>query len=121
MKSELIRKASAYAQNVFSDESFKNRPFHNLEHTLAVVAAAEEIGSRTELSDDEMESAVIAAWLHDVGYLEGEGDHELKAAERARELLRAWGASNPKIQEVTEAILATRPNVSAGRFTRDDV
>lgn len=108
MKSELIRKASAYAENVFSDESFKNRPFHNLEHTLAVVAAAEEIGSRTELSDDEMESAVIAAWLHDVGYLEGEGDHELKAAERARELLRAWGASNPKIQEVTEAILATR-------------
>ena len=108
MESELIRKARAYAENVFRDETFEGRPFHNLAHTLDVVEATVEIGSRTELTEDEMESAIIAAWLHDVGYLEGEGDHESKAADRAKELLQSWGASHRKILEVTEAILSTR-------------
>lgn len=108
MESEMIRKARAYAENVFSDETFDNRPFHNLAHTQDVVAAVKEIGSRTDLTDDEMESASIAAWLHDIGYLEGEGDHESKAAEKARELLRSWGASHRKVLEVSEAILATK-------------
>jgi len=108
MESELIRKARAYAENVFDDQTFENRPFHNHAHTLAVVAAAGEIGKRTELTDDEMESAVVAAWLHDVGYLEGKTDHEANAAEKAGELLQSWGASHRKTLEITEAILSTK-------------
>jgi predicted metal-dependent HD superfamily phosphohydrolase len=108
MESELIRKARSFAENVFKDRTFDNRPFHNLAHTRDVVSAVEEIGNRIELTDDEMESAVIAGWLHDVGYLEGETDHEKKAAEKSRELLNSWGAPHRKIQEVAEAILATK-------------
>lgn len=108
MESELIRKARAFAENVFKDKTFENRPFHNLAHTRDVAAAAEEIGNRMELGDDELESAIIAAWLHDIGYLEGEGNHEKKAADKSRELLLSWGASPRKVQEVTEAILSTK-------------
>jgi predicted metal-dependent HD superfamily phosphohydrolase len=108
METQLIRKARAHAENVFSDETFKKRPFHNFAHTQHVVEATNEIGARTELTDDEMESAITAAWLHDIGYLEGAGDHESKAAEKAGELLKSWGASHRKIMEVTEAILATK-------------
>lgn len=108
MGSQMINKARAFAENVFKDRSFDNRPFHNLSHTRDVVAAVEEIGSHLELTEDEMESALIAAWLHDTGYLGGEGDHEMKSAEKARELLREWGASQKKITEVSEAILATK-------------
>jgi len=108
MESELINKARAFAENVFKDRSFENRPFHNLRHTQDVVSAVEEIGSHTDLTESELESATIAAWLHDVGYLDGEGDHEQKAADKARDLLSSWGASNSKILEVTEAILATK-------------
>src|SRR5690606_20522 len=67
-----------------------------------------EIGSHIELTDDEMESAIIAGWLHDVGYLEGEGDHERNAANKARELLASWGSSQKKVTEITDAILATK-------------
>src|SRR5690606_23439992 len=102
MESELIRQARAYAQTVFAHETFSQRPFHNLTHTQDVVAAAEEIGRRTELTDDELESALVAAWLHDVGYIEGDGDHEKVAAEKARKLLKGWGASQSKILDVTE-------------------
>lgn len=108
MESELINKARAFAEGVFKDRAFDNRPFHNLQHTRDVVSAVEDICAHTELTEDEQESAVIAAWLHDVGYLEGEGEHEEKAAEKARELMESWGVSRKKILEVTEAILATK-------------
>jgi predicted metal-dependent HD superfamily phosphohydrolase len=108
MESELIRKARTFAENVFKDTTFESRPVHNLKHTRGVVSAAEEIGSHIDLTEDEMESALIAAWLHDVGYLNGKGDHEKNAAEKAGELLTSWGASHKKILEVAEAILATK-------------
>ncbi len=108
MESELINKARTFAENVFKDRTFNDRPFHNLDHTRGVVSAVEEIGSHIDLTDDEMESAIIAGWLHDVGYLEGEGDHELNAANKARELLLSWGSSQKKVVEITDAILATK-------------
>src|SRR5918999_5951090 len=100
MDSELINKARTFAENVFKDRTFENRPFHNLAHTQDVVAAVEEIGTHIDLTGEELESAIVAAWLHDVGYLEGEGDHEEKAAEKARQLLSSWGASHKKILEI---------------------
>lgn len=108
MESELINKARTFAEGIFKDRSFENRPFHNLQHTLDVVTAVEDISTHTELTEDEQESATIAAWLHDVGYLEGDREHEEKAAEKARELLESWGASRKKILEITDAILATK-------------
>lgn len=108
MESDLIRKARAFAENVFCDASFENRPFHNIQHTRDVVTATEEIGNHIDLTEDEMESALIAAWLHDIGYVNGKGDHERNAADKARELLSSWGVSHKKILEITEAILATK-------------
>lgn len=108
MESELIRKARAYAETVFSDPAFSNRPFHNLSHTQDVVEAVVEIGKRTDITEDELESALIAAWLHDIGYLDGSGDHERKAADKVRELMNGWGAPHRKVLEVSEAILATK-------------
>jgi predicted metal-dependent HD superfamily phosphohydrolase len=108
MESELINKARSFAETVFKDRTFNDRPFHNLSHTQGVVAAVEEVGSHAELTEDEMESCIVAAWLHDIGYLEGEGDHERNAAEKSRDLLESWGASHKKVAEVTEAILSTK-------------
>src|SRR5687768_16813730 len=104
METQLVLKAREYAENVFKDRAFDKRPFHNIEHTRDVVKAAEEIGMRTDLTPDEIESVVIAAWLHDIGYKEGAEDHERKAADKAKEVLTQWGASHKKILDVTEAI-----------------
>lgn len=108
MESDLIKKARVYAEDVFKDSAFENRLFHNINHTRDVVKAAGEIGLHSELTDDELESVVIAAWLHDIGYIEGEDDHERKAAEKAKELLNEWGAPHKKIVEVAEAIMSTK-------------
>jgi len=108
MQSELIEKARQYAESVFEDKAFLHRPFHNLKHTIDVVEAGEEIATHCELTPDEVESVLIAAWLHDVGYVEGATDHEQKSADTAERLLRSWGAPPRKIMAVIEAILATR-------------
>jgi predicted metal-dependent HD superfamily phosphohydrolase len=108
MESELIKKAQAFAEIVFKDRSFEKRYFHNIDHTRDVVEAVEKIGMHMELSSDEIESATIAAWLHDIGYVEGNENHEHKAADKAKEMLTQWGATPKKISEVTEAILATK-------------
>jgi len=108
MESDLIRKARSYAEEVFKSKAFEDRVFHNLQHTQDVVNAARQIGESTALTDDEMESVLVAGWLHDIGYVSGAEDHELKAAEKARELLASWGSPHKKTMEVAEAIIATK-------------
>jgi predicted metal-dependent HD superfamily phosphohydrolase len=108
MDSELIKRARSYAETIFKDRAFEKRSFHNIGHTIDVVKAAEEIGRQSQLTEDELESVVIAAWLHDIGYVEGAKDHERKAADRSRELLTEWGMPQKRILEVTEAIMATK-------------
>jgi predicted metal-dependent HD superfamily phosphohydrolase len=102
----LVEKAKAYA-----GERLQKLPqefvFHNLKHTQEVVKAAEEIGRATQLSDDQLENVVVAAWLHDTGYCQGYDQHEKKSAETAAELLLQWGASEAKIADIQRTILAT--------------
>jgi predicted metal-dependent HD superfamily phosphohydrolase len=108
MDSELIRRSRSYAEAIFKDRAFEKRSFHNIGHTLDVVKAAEEIGINSQLTEDELEAAIIAGWLHDIGYVEGAKDHERKAADKARELLTEWGMPQKRILDVTEAIMATK-------------
>jgi predicted metal-dependent HD superfamily phosphohydrolase len=108
MESELIRQARKMAEEVFKDRAFSNRPFHNIEHTKDVVNAVQIIGPQSDLSEEELESAIVAAWLHDIGYIDGAKDHEHNAALKAKELLERLGAPHRKQMEVTEAILATK-------------
>lgn len=108
METELVKKARIFAEETFNNAVFDKLTYHNLEHTTDVVQAVEIVGGHTELNPDETESALIAAWLHDIGYVDGNDDHEAAAAEKAKELLSEWGASPRKILEVTEAIRATK-------------
>jgi len=108
MDSEYIREARSLAEQVFKNRAFEKHTFHNIEHTQDVVDAVNIIGQHSNLSADEMESALVAAWLHDVGYANGSKNHEETSAVRAQELLEKLGAPQRKIKEVTDAIRATR-------------
>lgn len=108
METELVKKARIFAEETFNNAVFDKLTYHNLEHTNDVVQAVQIVGSNTGLTQDETESALIAAWLHDIGYLYGNQEHEEAAAAKAQELLSEWGASPKKILEVAEAIKATK-------------
>jgi HD superfamily phosphodiesterase len=107
MESEFIRQARSLAEKVFKTRAFDKHIFHNFDHTQDVVNAVVTIGQHSNLSADEMESALVAAWLHDVGYEQGSKNHEQLSARKAQDLLTGLGAPQKKIADVTEAILAT--------------
>ncbi|WP_276372092.1 Pycsar system effector family protein [Chryseolinea sp. H1M3-3] len=107
MDSEFIRQAKNLAEQVFKKRAFEKHLFHNYQHTQDVVDAVQIIGQHTNLNADEMESALVAAWLHDIGYEHGSKNHEHVSAQKAKDLLESLGAPQHKITDVTEAILAT--------------
>jgi len=106
MGTDLIQKSKSYAETVLSSLT-EAYTYHNIQHTKKVAEAAEELGKACQLSDDQTETLLIAAWLHDTGYVKGKDGHEHKAIEDATRLLREWGASDKKIAEVNAAIKAT--------------
>lgn len=108
MHSELIQRARSYAEELFTDKAFSKHVYHNLNHTLDVADAARLIADKCELTGDQKESVVLAAWLHDTGHITGDIGHEKAGAEKAKRLLVEWGADKQKITAVTEAIEATR-------------
>jgi len=106
MNTELIEKSRSYAETTLAKLQDKYA-YHNLDHTRQVVGAAEEIGIKTGLTEDQLETVIIAAWIHDTGFVMGCESHEHNSALTAEKLLKDWGASESKIKAVNKAIEAT--------------
>lgn len=106
MNTDLIQKSKAYAESKLSALQ-DDYVYHNLNHTKKVAAAAAEIGEKSGLSKDQLETVIISAWLHDTGYTNGFKNHESQSIENARHQLSSWDASPEKIEAVCNAIKAT--------------
>lgn len=81
--------------------------FHNLRHTLEVVAAVLEISQHEKLSTEEVEIAQIAAWFHDTGYLIRYLGHEDESALIAKKFLENQAYPKNKLGAVLACIHAT--------------
>jgi len=82
--------------------------YHDINHTTEVVEACEKIGKKSGLSDDDIEILLIAAWFHDVGYLETSEQHEEQSAKAARKFLEENNYPEKKINRITSAIMSTK-------------
>ncbi len=94
--------------NLFRDHLPYWALYHNLNHTIETVEGCKEIGMGSELNEDDLNTLVIAAWFHDVGYLESDKNHEELSAKRAREYLLAKKINEDSIKSVTDLILSTK-------------
>ena len=103
----IVQKADNYVFELFKESNKSNLIFHDYKHTTDVVKAAIEIGKATELNDDEIEMLTLAAWFHDVGYLEQCEGHEKISSEAARKFLESENYDPGKINEVVGCILVT--------------
>lgn len=108
MESRLVREARLLAEQVFADPVFAQFPFHNLEHTRDVVDAVKEVGVHTQLTSEEMEAALAAAWLHDTGYMAGAIDHERQSVAMAKELFQKLDTPVGMVNMVSSAIMSTQ-------------
>lgn len=103
-----IEKVKDYVIQFMTDHFTDNICYHNIDHTLEVVAACELIGRQTGISQSDMNKLIIAAWLHDIGYHAGFIDHEARSAEMARDYLTFIGFDASDIEIIANCILSTK-------------
>ena len=103
----IVQKADNYVFELFKKSNKSNLIFHDYKHTTDVVKAAIEIGKATELNDNEIEMLTLAAWFHDVGYLEKCDGHEKISSEIAKKFLENENYDPKGINEILNCILVT--------------
>lgn len=108
IESDLLRKSRNYVEAFLKENLTKGIYYHDLEHTQEVVKAATEIGTASNLSDDQIETVLIAAWFHDTGYYKGMENHEETSRDVAEAFLAKENVNQQKITDVAGCILATR-------------
>jgi predicted metal-dependent HD superfamily phosphohydrolase len=106
-RSDLFQKTQEYVFSLFKEKLSPKFLYHNYKHTLEVVSTCKEIGEWYDLDKDRMETLLLAAWFHDVGYAETYHGHEGKSILAAQEFLAANGYPEQKVKEVCDLILST--------------
>lgn len=82
--------------------------FHNLEHTIQVVTAAEEIEGYYQLNNEDQFVLFISAWFHDTCFSSGYAEeHEKESIKLVKEFLSPRFADQEMILRIAACIQAT--------------
>jgi len=106
--STLIEKAQSFVVNLLNEQLDKKLVYHSISHTLRVVEKASELAEEANLESSEKEKLVLAAWFHDTGFTVVADHHEEESVKIAGQFLEQEGATSRYIEDVKEAILATK-------------
>ena len=104
----LITEVEAYVTDFIAEKVSSKYAYHNLRHTLDVVAASKELGAAHQLHSKEMELLLLAAWFHDVGYDQGPSGHEERSGNQAKEFLKNHNFEPSDIETIQKIIMATK-------------
>ncbi len=107
-ETELIKKSRDFVEKYLQENSNEQLYYHNFKHLQDVAEAATEIGQATQLTNDQLETVIIAAWFHDTGYSKGWENHEFTSQALATEFLRSLGVDEKKITDIGGCIIATK-------------
>ncbi|WP_092673042.1 Pycsar system effector family protein [Hymenobacter arizonensis] len=105
--SALVKDAQAYVTELFNKELTAKLTYHSLRHTEAVVKECRALATDANLSPEDTEALLVAAWFHDTGYLDVYDGHEFRSMERASAWLTERGADAARTQLVQDLIKAT--------------
>lgn len=108
MQKSFMAKVEEYVRSVLETRTLPRNHYHDLAHTKEVVKSSVEIGISEKLSDDDLEIIKIAAWFHDVGYIEKTEGHEEISTMYASNFLSEENYPAEKIVTVVGCILATK-------------
>lgn len=82
--------------------------YHNLRHTKDVVQAVKKIAAYEEISHEDTEKLLLAAWFHDTGYVKSTTDHETLSLGFFDDFAQQFKVDATTTASVKELILATR-------------
>ncbi|MCO6476324.1 MAG: HD domain-containing protein [Phaeodactylibacter sp.] len=81
--------------------------FHSLNHTINVVRGVKDICHHLQLSGEQLEVLLVAAWFHDTGYIKQYKGHEAESQKLARSFLDSESYPIAKTEQVLSCIAAT--------------
>ncbi|GAB2856915.1 Pycsar system effector family protein [Hymenobacter ruber] len=105
--SALVKEAQAYITDLFGKELPAKLTYHTLGHTEAVVKECRALAPAAQLSDEDTENLLLAAWFHDAGYIDVYDGHEFRSMERAGAWLSEHGLPKARIELIQELIKTT--------------
>ncbi len=105
---DLLEEAERYAVDLLHHQEERGFVYHNIDHTRKVVANCIEIGEQSGLSAQEMKLLLLAAWFHDLGYVNTYRGHEDESKKMARKFMSEHGMPAQEIEQVLAAIEATK-------------
>ena len=104
----LLYEVEAYVTNFISEQVPREYAYHDVQHTLNVVATVEQLGNAMNVTDMEQEILLLAAWFHDTGYDKGSMNHEERSCRYAREYLSQYNYLETNILQIEACIMATK-------------
>lgn len=106
--SKLVEETEKYVSAIFKEHITDGFVYHGLDHTELVVKACIQLANEVELSTDESETLILAAWLHDIGFNKGAEGHEARSEELAKAFFAKSMVSPEKVQEICLCIQGTK-------------
>ena len=104
----LLKRTKEFVAGFIAENFTEKICYHNIDHTLEVVEAVEIIGKHCNISKEDMETVIIAAWFHDTGYFLGCENHEEASANIAKQYLTDENIDPEIINKVANCILSTK-------------
>jgi predicted metal-dependent HD superfamily phosphohydrolase len=108
MNNIFINKVKKHVIALLDKNTPVNHVYHNSKHTMEVAEAVEIIGTGMNVADKDLEILLLAAYFHDLGYLNKSEGHEKESAEYANEYLSKENYPADRIKKIQECILATK-------------
>lgn len=109
--SPFVERVQDYVLRLFKQEPNNHLLYHSYQHTSEVAQTSEQMALFFNLNPTEIEILLLAAWLHDVGYLYTYENHEAKSKELAEAFLQSLRYPADRLARVLDCIEATRLGV----------
>ncbi|MBU4537224.1 MAG: DUF5706 domain-containing protein [Weeksellaceae bacterium] len=103
----IVTKAGQYVTKVLADQLPVSCSFHNAEHTGRVVSSTKLLAEAEGINDKDTEILLLAAWFHDVGYMQSSENHEEIGMRIAESFLQNEHLPQEEIEQVKKIINAT--------------
>lgn len=106
----LIEKVKSFVIELLSNQLPFENYYHNLTHTKSVVETAILLAKKDNCTEEEAILVQIAAWFHDVGYIEIDEGHEEVSKKIAANFLEENGFNNEDLKIILQLIDVTKIN-----------
>lgn len=104
---DILEISEDYVKNLFKDRLSSAYTYHNLEHTIQVVDKIKILTKEENVGPEDTENLILAAWFHDLGYVDDADNHEEESRKIASDFLKQHRFPEERIAKIGELILAT--------------